>query len=216
MNSNNGYRREFLELALRLGALKFGSFTLKSGRVSPYFFNAGVFSSGSAIAALGRYYATVALAADLQFDVLFGPAYKGIPLAAVTAATLSDQHGIDTQFAYNRKEAKQHGEGGSIVGATLEGRVLVIDDVITAGTAIRQATAVIREAGAEVAGVILALDREERGEGDLSAVQELSVELDAPVASIASLGDLIAMVGSAPDLAGFLPAMEAYRARYGV
>lgn len=216
MNSDTGYQRAFLETAIRLGALGFGQYTLKSGRISPYFFNAGVFSTGSSIAALGRYYAQVIVASDFQFDMLFGPAYKGIPLAAVCAGALSDHHNIDTAFAYNRKEAKQHGEGGAIVGAPVKGRVLIIDDVITAGTAIRQAVSLIRDAGAEVAGVVLALDRQERGAGEHSAVQELSLELDAPVASIASLSDLIALVASDEQLGQYFEAMEAYRQRYGV
>jgi len=216
MDPNQGYQRTFLELAIELGALKFGRFTLKSGRESPYFFNAGVFSTGSAIAALGRFYADVIVATDLEFDMLFGPAYKGIPLAAVAAAALADHHAIDAGFAYNRKEAKRHGEGGSIVGTPIAGRVLIVDDVITAGTAVREAVGLIRQAGAEVAGVVLALDREERGDGELSAVQELSAELAAPVASIASLGDLIGLVASEPGLGRYLPAMEGYRRHYGV
>lgn len=216
MNSDTGYQRTFLEMAINLGALGFGEYTLKSGRKSPYFFNAGVFSTGRSIAALGRFYAEVIVANDLRFDMLFGPAYKGIPLAAVCAAALSDHHDIDTGFAYNRKEAKQHGEGGSIVGAPVSGRVLIIDDVITAGTAIRQAVGLIREAGAEVAGVVLALDRQERGGGQQSAVQELSTELDAPVASIAGLGDLIALVASNPSLDQYLQSMKDYRRDYGV
>lgn len=216
MDKGQGYQRAFLELAIRLGALGFGRFTLKSGRQSPYFFNAGVFSTGSAIAALGRFYAETIVATGFKFDMLFGPAYKGIPLAAVSAAALADHHCIDSGFAYNRKEAKQHGEGGSIVGAKVAGRVLIVDDVITAGTAIRQAVELIRDAGAEVAGVVLALDRQERGQGSRSAVQELSRELAAPVASIASLGDLMALVASDEGLSRYLPAMEDYRRHYGV
>lgn len=216
MSDGDGYQREFLQLAIRLGALKFGSFTLKSGRQSPYFFNAGVFSSGEAIAALGRFYARTILATDLQFDMLFGPAYKGIPLVAVTAAALADHHGLDTAFAYNRKEAKTHGEGGAIVGARLRGEVIIIDDVITAGTAVRQAVSMIRDAGARVAGVVLALDREERGSGERSAVQELSAGLDAPVTSIASLGDLIGLLAADTRWNQHLPALEAYRRDYGV
>ncbi|MDH3646631.1 MAG: orotate phosphoribosyltransferase [Gammaproteobacteria bacterium] len=216
MNQDQGYQRAFLELAIDLGALKFGNFTLKSGRESPYFFNAGVFNTGSAIARLGRFYAEVIAATDLKFDMLFGPAYKGIPLAAVTAAALADHHDMDIRLAYNRKEVKQHGEGGSIVGGPLAGRVLIVDDVITAGTAVRQAVALIREAGAGVAGVVLALDREERGTGSRSAVQELGSELGVPVASIASLGDLVALVASDAALGQHLQAMRAYRRHYGV
>ncbi|MBT8135946.1 MAG: orotate phosphoribosyltransferase [Gammaproteobacteria bacterium] len=212
----NGYQQQFLRLAIELGALRFGSFTLKSGRQSPYFFNAGVFSTGRAVAALGRFYAETVLATDLEFDMLFGPAYKGIPLVAVTAAALADHHDLDTAFAYNRKEAKSHGEGGAIVGAPLAGRVIILDDVITAGTAVRQAVELIRTAGAEVAAVVLALDRQERGAGPRSAVEELGAELGTPVASIASLGDLIALLGSDSHLREHLPAMEAYRQDYGV
>ncbi|MBT8131608.1 MAG: orotate phosphoribosyltransferase [Gammaproteobacteria bacterium] len=216
MSQPQEYQREFLQLAIDLGALKFGSFTLKSGRQSPYFFNAGVFSSGSALASLGRFYAEVIMSLGIEFDMLFGPAYKGIPLVAVTAASLADDHNIDVPIAYNRKEAKQHGEGGSIVGAPLSGKVLIIDDVITAGTAVRQAIAMIQQAGASVGGVILALDRQERGAGSQSAVQELAAELSQPVASIATLSDLIALVASEEALSGHLAAMSAYRRDYGV
>ena len=167
------YQSEFIDLARRCDVLKFGEFTLKSGRISPYFFNAGAFSSGAALAALGRCYAQCIVDAGVHFDILLGPAYKGIPLAAATAVALADHHGRDVAFAYNRKEAKAHGEGGVLVGGPLRGRVLVIDDVITAGTAVREVILMIRSAGAELAGVVIGLDRQERGAGELSAVQQV-------------------------------------------
>ena len=210
------HQTEFIDLARLHNVLKFGEFTLKSGRISPYFFNAGAFSSGRALATLGRCYARSIVDSGLAFDVLFGPAYKGIPLVAVSAAALADHHNIDSHFAYDRKEAKGHGEGGSIVGAPIGGRVLILDDVITAGTAVRHAVRLIRDAGGEAAGIVLALDREERGETAQSAVQELAAELQAPVASIASLGDLIALLAEDEALRRFLPAMEQYRRHYGV
>lgn len=209
-------QQAFLELGLELGALRFGRFTLKSGRESPYFFNAGVLSTGRAIAALGRFYATVIEREQLAPDVIFGPAYKGIPIAAVTAAALADHHGRDVPFAYNRKEAKTHGEGGQVVGAALGGRVVIVDDVITAGTAVREAIGLIEAAGARVVGVVLALDRQERGRGRHSAVQELAAELGAPVAAIATLDDLIGLAAGDAALREHLPAMRAYRERYGI
>ncbi len=185
------YQVEFIQLARQYDVLKFGEFTLKSGRVSPYFFNAGAFSSGRALAALGRCYARRIVDSGIAFDVLLGPAYKGIPLAAVTAVALADEHGRDVPFAYNRKEAKDHGEGGVMVGAPLAGRVLVIDDVITAGTAVREVIAMIRQAGAEPAGVAIGLDRQERGEGRLSAIQELEQAHGIEVVSIIDMGHII-------------------------
>ena len=167
------YKREFIELALELGVLRFGEFTLKSGRVSPYFFNAGLFNTGYAAAKLGRFYAEAIAESDMRFDMLFGPAYKGIPLATLAAASLAEQQDIDVPYAFNRKEAKAHGEGGNIVGAPLGGQVLIVDDVITAGTAVKEAYQVISAAGAEVAGLVISLDRQERGQSALSAVQEL-------------------------------------------
>jgi orotate phosphoribosyltransferase len=196
--------------------LRFGEFTLKSGRVSPYFFNAGLFDSGTALATLGKAYAETAVTAGIAFDMLFGPAYKGIVLAAITAAALADQHGRDLPFAYNRKEAKAHGEGGLLVGAPLKGRVLIVDDVITAGTAIRESLALIRAAGATPAGVLIALDREERGQGVLSATQELSAEYGIPTFAIARLTDLLAYMGDKPELADHRRHLTAYRERYGV
>ncbi|MBL8268421.1 orotate phosphoribosyltransferase [Steroidobacter sp.] len=207
--------RSFIDLCLQLGVLRFGEFKLKSGRLSPYFFNSGLFNSGRALAELGRAYAQTIQSANLEFDVLFGPAYKGIPLVASTAVALADQHGRDVPWAFNRKEAKTHGEGGNIVGAPLRGRVLIVDDVITAGTAIREAIDIIRGAGAEPVGVILALDRQERGQGQLSAVQEVEQTLQLPVTSIVQLGDLIEYLRQAKDAAQ-LAAIERYRDQYGV
>jgi orotate phosphoribosyltransferase len=178
----SAYKNEFIELCMRLGVLRFGSFRLKSGRESPYFFNAGLFNTGEAIAAVGRAYAAAIAASGLPFEMLFGPAYKGIPLATVTAAALADHHGRSLPFAFNRKEAKDHGEGGLIVGGPLAGRVLIVDDVITAGTAIRESIEIIRAAHAQPAGVVLALDRQERGATSaLSAVQEVGVQFGIPV-----------------------------------
>jgi orotate phosphoribosyltransferase len=212
------FQREFLELAVRLGVLRFGSFTLKSGRQSPYFFNAGLFDTGSAIAGLGRAYAASLKASELEFDMLFGPAYKGIPLVTATAAALADHHDRDVPYCFNRKEAKDHGEGGRIVGRALAGRVLIVDDVITAGTAIRESIEIIRAAGATPCGVLLALDREERGRDSvLSAVQEVRTSFGLPVVSILALSDLV--TGLAAGLGGVdpavLPALQAYRAEYG-
>lgn len=208
------YQSEFINLARRCDVLKFGEFTLKSGRISPYFFNAGAFSSGAALAELGRCYAQCIVDAGVHFDTLLGPAYKGIPLAAATAIALADHHGRDVAFAYNRKEAKAHGEGGTMVGAPLRGRVLVIDDVITAGTAVREVILMIQDAGAELAGVVIGLDRQERGAGNLSAVQEVEQSQGVPVFSIITMGHLIAYLESADQ--GPLLAMREYRDRYGV
>ena len=209
------YQREFVELAVELGALRFGEFTLKSGRKSPYFFNAGKFASGRAAARLSRFYAAVIREQFGDFDVLFGPAYKGIPLAALAAAALADQHDIDVPYAFNRKEAKQHGEGGNIVGGPLTGRVLIIDDVITAGTAIREAVTIIRDAGAEVAGIVISLDRQERGLGELSAVQEVEQGLGVRVAAIATLSDLVAHLETGDGESAHLESILAYREAYG-
>ena len=210
------YQKEFLDFALNKGVLKFGEFTLKSGRTSPYFFNAGLFDSGAALAALGRWYAQSIVDSGIRFDMLFGPAYKGIPLAAAVAIAFSRRHGRNLPFAYNRKEAKDHGEGGNLVGAKLAGRVLIVDDVITAGTAIGESVTIIRAAGATPVGVALALDREERGkEGERSAVEEARARYDLEVASIVRLRDLISWLEhSAPD-PGVLAAVRAYRDRWG-
>jgi len=211
------YRTEFIELARRYQVLKFGEFKLKSGRLSPYFFNAGGFSSGAALSVVGSCYARRIVESGLEFDLLLGPAYKGIPLAAATAIALARDHGRDVPFAYNRKEAKAHGEGGMLVGAPLRGRVLIVDDVITAGTAVREVIAMIRDAGAEPAAVVIGLNRQERGEGDLSAVQELEQTHGLPVLSIIGVEDIIAWLESGTEGSpGELDAMRAYRARYGV
>ncbi len=211
------YQTEFIELARQCNVLKFGEFTLKSGRISPYFFNAGSFSNGRALATLGRCYARAIVESGVQFDVLLGPAYKGIPLAAATVVALADHHGLDIPFAYNRKEAKTHGEGGLLVGAPLEGRVLVIDDVITAGTAVREVIAMIAEAGAELAGVAIGLDRQERGAGELSAIQEVEQAYQVPVLSIINMSHLIDYLeNSDSDFADVLADMKEYRERYGV
>ena len=210
------YKREFIELALELGVLRFGEFTLKSGRVSPYFFNAGLFNTGYAAAKLGRFYAEAIAQSDVRFDMLFGPAYKGIPLATLAAASLAEQHGIDVPYSYNRKEAKAHGEGGSIVGAQLSGGVLIVDDVITAGTAVREAYQIITAAGAQVTGLIISLDRQERGQGPYSAVQELKQSLDIPVVSIIQLDDLIDILEESSEYEEFLEPVLNYRKQFGV
>jgi orotate phosphoribosyltransferase len=210
------YQSEFIELCTQLGVLRFGSFTLKSGRESPYFFNAGLFNTGAAIAAVGRAYADTLASSDLKFDMLFGPAYKGIPLVTITAAALAERHQRSVPFAFNRKEAKDHGEGGRIVGSPLKGRVLIVDDVITAGTAIRESVEIIRLAGAAPAGVLLALDRQERASGsDFSAVQEVRSHYQIPVVSVISLSDLMHHV-SLTGQAGELSSMRLYRERYGL
>jgi orotate phosphoribosyltransferase len=207
----------FITLCLELGVLRFGEFKLKSGRLSPYFFNAGLFNTSRAIANLGRHYARTVVESNIGFDMLFGPAYKGIPLVTATAISLADQHGRDVPWAFNRKEAKDHGEGGNIVGSPLKGRVLIVDDVITAGTAIRESIDIIRAAGAEPAGVILALDRQERGQSTLSAVQEVEQTFKLPVASIIRLADLIAhLEHSASSDAALVAAIKRYRADYGI
>ena len=210
------YKREFIDLALELGVLRFGEFTLKSGRVSPYFFNAGLFNTGYAAARLGRYYAASIADSGVRFDMIFGPAYKGIPLAALAAAALAEHQDMDVPFCYNRKEAKAHGEGGSIVGAPLRGRVLIVDDVITAGTAVREAYQIIAAAGAEVAGLAISLDRQERGQGSLSAVQELRQSLGIPVSSIIQLNDLIDILEESEEYAEYLEPVLEYRRKYGV
>ena len=209
------YQQAFLDLALAKNALRFGEFTLKSGRVSPYFFNAGMIASGTALATLGHAYAQAALASGIAFDMLFGPAYKGIPLATATSIALADTAQRDVPVAFNRKEAKTHGEGGVVIGAPLTGRVLIVDDVITAGTAIRESLALIRSQGAVAAGILIALDRQERGQGTLSAVQEVEAEFGIPVAAIATLDDVMALVAARDDLAASRDAIAAYRERWG-
>lgn len=210
------YKKEFIDLSLELGVLRFGEFRLKSGRVSPYFFNAGLFNTGYAAARLGRYYAAAIADSDVRFDMLFGPAYKGIPLATLTAAALAEHQNKDVPFAFNRKELKAHGEGGNIVGAPLDGRVLIVDDVITAGTAVREAYQIISAAGAEVAGLTISLDRQERGQGSLSAVQEFKQSLGIPVISIIQLNDLIDVLEESAEYEAFLEPVLSYRKQYGV
>jgi len=210
------YQSDFIDLCVQLGVLKFGRFTLKSGRDSPYFFNAGLFNTGAAINAVGRAYASALAASALGFDMLFGPAYKGIPLVTVTAAAMAEYHGRNLPFAYNRKEAKDHGEGGSIVGSPLSGRVLIVDDVITAGTAIRESIDIIKQAGASPAGVLLALDRQERApDSRLSAVQEVRETFGIPVLAVLSLQDLMAHI-AIPGREADLQSLQDYRERYGL
>lgn len=212
------YQREFIAFAIEQGVLKFGEFTLKSGRVSPYFFNAGLFQTGRALARLGRFYAQAIIESNVRADVLFGPAYKGIPLAAVTAAALADHHDRDMPYAFNRKEAKTHGEGGNIVGAPLSGDILIIDDVITAGTAIREVMTLIDAAKARAAGVIIALDRQERGQGEQSAIQEVKAQYGIDVVSIVTLADVLAYLDThaGDTMQPHAEAIRAYRAAYGV
>lgn len=210
------YQRNFIRFAIERGVLRFGEFTLKSGRVSPYFFNAGLFNSGSALAELGRCYADALVAANLPFDVLFGPAYKGIPLAAATAVALAEHHGRDTPWCFNRKEAKDHGEGGLLVGAPLTGKALIIDDVITAGTAIREVMQIIQAQGASAAGVLIALNRQERGRGELSAIQEVERDYGIPVLSIVALDQVLEYLAEDAELKRYLPAVQDYRAQYGI
>ncbi|HEX9875876.1 MAG TPA: orotate phosphoribosyltransferase [Gammaproteobacteria bacterium] len=211
------YKTQFLELSLELGVLRFGEFELKSGRTSPYFFNAGLFNTGYAAAKLGRCYASAIAAMDFEFDMLFGPAYKGIGLVTLTAAALAEHYDLDYPFAFNRKEAKDHGEGGRSIGAPITGRVLILDDVITAGTAIREIVELIKEAGAQPAGVLVALDREEiGGRNRLSAVSELEQALGVPIRSIISLTDLVDHLEEESEYASFLPSVRSYRNRYGI
>ncbi len=210
------FQRDFLRFAIDAGVLRFGRFTLKSGRVSPYFFNAGLFNTGASLAQLGRYYADALTASGAAFDLLYGPAYKGIPLAASAAIALSDHHGRDVPYAFNRKEAKDHGEGGQVVGSPLAGDVLIIDDVITAGTSVRESVEIIEAAGARPCGVVIALDRRERGLDDRSAVDEVQARYGIPVISIASLDQLIELLAEDGDQAQTLAAVRAYRAEYGV
>ena len=216
MDQLRDYQREFIRFALGLGVLRFGEFTLKSGRVSPYFFNAGLFNTGSRLAELGRFYADAIVASGIDYDVLLGPAYKGIPIAAATAVQLSERHGLDVPWAFNRKEAKDHGEGGLIVGTPLEGRVLIVDDVITSGAAIREVMGVVDASPGELAGVVVSVDRQERGTGELSAIQEVERDHGVQVHSIVSLSDLIAFLHETGEHAEQLPAVVEYRAQYGV
>ena len=210
------YQREFIEFALSKQVLKFGEFTLKSGRKSPYFFNAGLFNSGRDLARLGRFYAAALVDAGIEYDVLFGPAYKGIPIASATAVQLAEIHDQDVPWCFNRKEAKDHGEGGNLVGSPLKGRIMLVDDVITAGTAIRESMDIIKANGADLAGVLIALDRQEKGKGELSAIQEVERDYQARVIAIITLGDLIRYLEEQPEMAEQLAAMRAYRAQYGI
>ncbi|WNF46652.1 orotate phosphoribosyltransferase [Pseudomonas sp. SG20056] len=210
------YQRDFIRFAIERGVLRFGQFTLKSGRISPYFFNAGLFDSGLALAQLGRFYAAAVVDSGIDFDVLFGPAYKGIPLAATTAVALAEHHQRDMPWCFNRKEAKDHGEGGTLVGAPLAGRVLIIDDVITAGTAIREVMQIIQAQGAQAASVLIALNRQERGKGELSAIQEVERDYGMPVVSIVSLEQVLEYLAEDAELKQYLPAVQAYRAEYGI
>lgn len=210
------YQRDFLELALARNALRFGQFTLKSGRISPYFFNAGMFDSGAALAQLGRAYARALVDSGIGFDMLFGPAYKGIALAVACGVALAEQHGRDVPVAFNRKEAKAHGEGGLLIGAPLRGRVMIVDDVITAGTAIRESLELIRASGATAAGVAIALDRQERGNSERSAAQEVEREFGIPVVAIARLNELFALADERPELHAHRAAMQQYRRQFGV
>lgn len=209
------YKKEFLELALEFDVLRFGRFELKSGRISPYFFNSGHFNTGFAGARLGRCYAAATAALDFEFDMLFGPAYKGIPLAVLATAALAEHHGLNYPFAYNRKELKDHGEGGRTIGAPLNGRVLIVDDVISAGTATRESVGIIRAAGATPAGVLVAIDREEVGANTrLTSVRQIETELGVPVRSIVSFTDLVEHMETDNAFAERVPAMQAYRDRY--
>ncbi|ULJ65643.1 orotate phosphoribosyltransferase [Wielerella bovis] len=213
----SNFRQDFLNFALQQNVLKFGKFTTKAGRQSPYFFNAGLFNDGASTLQLARFYAQAILESNVQFDMLFGPAYKGIILAAATAMMLAE-HGVNVPFAYNRKEAKDHGEGGVLVGAPLKGRVLIIDDVISAGTSVRESLTFIENAGAQAAGVAIALDRMEKGTGELSAVQEVQQQYGLPVVAIANLLDLFTLLeqNDSPELAQFVEPMKSYRTKYGV
>ena len=216
MTVNKNYKTQFIDNALDSGALKFGEFTLKSGRVSPHFFNAGEFCSGKALSALGHCYAAAIVESGVQFDVLFGPAYKGITLAAATSMALADHYDIDVPYCFNRKEAKSHGEGGTLVGAPLEGKVLIIDDVITAGTAIREVMTMVESAGADAAGVVIGLDRKEQGKTEQSAIQEVEQQFSIPVISIIDINDILAYLDDKEDMAELITAIKIYRSTYGV
>ncbi|MBT0722287.1 orotate phosphoribosyltransferase [Tatumella sp. TA1] len=210
------WQREFIEFAIRKQVLKFGEFTLKSGRKSPYFFNAGLFNTGRDLAQLGRFYAQALVDSGIDFDLLFGPAYKGIPIATTTAVALADHHHRDLPYCFNRKEAKDHGEGGLLVGSPLEGRVMLVDDVITAGTAIRESMEIITAHHATLAGVLISLDRQERGRADISAIQEVERDYQCRVISIITLNDLVSYLEEQPSMAEALVAVKAYREQYGI
>lgn len=210
------YQREFIEFALSRGVLKFGEFTLKSGRISPYFFNAGLFKTGGDLAKLGQFYAAALQNAAVKYDLLFGPAYKGIPIATATAVALADKYDQDIPYCFNRKEKKDHGEGGQLVGSELTGDVMLVDDVITAGTAIRESMEIIQAQGANLSGVLIALDRQEKGKAELSAIQEVERDFETQVISIISLTDLIEYLKQAGDKTQELEKVEAYRQAYGI
>jgi orotate phosphoribosyltransferase len=210
------FQKDFLDFSIQQGVLKFGQFTLKSGRVSPYFFNAGLFQTGSALSKLSHFYAQAIIESELEFDMLFGPAYKGIPLVSTIAMALYEQHGQDYPYAFNRKEVKTHGEGGNIVGAPLQGRVLIVDDVMTAGTAIREAADIVATQGANLAGVAISLDRQEKGQGEYSAVQEVQQAYNIDVINIVSLPDVIGHMTISQYDQKTLNAVQAYRAKYGI
>jgi orotate phosphoribosyltransferase len=210
------YQRAFIEFALERQVLKFGQFELKSGRISPYFFNAGLFNTGQDLAKLGQYYAQALIAANIEYDVLFGPAYKGIPIATTTAVALADKHDVDVPYCFNRKEAKAHGEGGNLVGSPLSGRIMLVDDVITAGTAIRESMQLIEQNNAQLAGVLIALDRQEKGKGELSAIQEVERDFGTQVVSIVQLADLVEYLQDTPDMQEHLVAIRQYRQDYGI
>lgn len=211
------YQQEFIEFAIEYGVLKFGEFTLKSGRVSPYFFNAGLFNTGKALAKLGRFYAAALEESKVEYDVVFGPAYKGIPLATTLTVALNDHYQKDVPYVFNRKEAKKHGEGGSLVGSELAGKVLIVDDVISAGTAIREVMDIIQQAPkAQPAAALIALNRQEKGQGELSAIVEVERDYSIPVVSIVKLEQVLAYVAQNPELQQHAPAIEAYREQYGV
>ncbi|MFT5812523.1 MAG: orotate phosphoribosyltransferase [Psychroserpens sp.] len=210
------YQREFIEFSLSKQVLRFGEFTLKSGRTSPYFFNAGLFNTGRDLARLGRFYATALQDSKIDYNLLFGPAYKGIPIATTTAVALADSYDIDMPYCFNRKEAKKHGEGGSLVGSALEGKVMLIDDVITAGTAIRESMEIIQAHGAELSGVLIALDRQEKGQAELSAIQEVERDFNTKVISIVTLANLISYLEEKPDMTDSLASIKKYREDYGI
>ena len=210
------YQREFIEFALERNVLRFGEFTLKSGRTSPYFFNAGLFNTGRDLARLGRFYAAALVDSGIEYDLLFGPAYKGIPIATTTAVALCDHHDIDMPYCFNRKEKKDHGEGGSLVGSELTGRVMLVDDVITAGTAIRESMEIIEAHKAQLAGVLIALDRQEKGKGQLSAIQEVERDFGCDIVSIIKLEDLINYLSEKPGMEAQLASVSAYRDQYGI
>ncbi|WP_028869269.1 orotate phosphoribosyltransferase [Psychromonas arctica] len=210
------YQKEFIEFAIEKQVLKFGEFTLKSGRISPYFFNAGLFNSGRDLARLGRFYAAALQDSGIAYDLLFGPAYKGIPIATTTAVALSNDYDLDVPYCFNRKEAKTHGEGGSLVGSELTGKIMLVDDVITAGTAIRESMDIINANNAQLAGVLIALDRQEKGKAELSAIQEVERDYDAKVISIVQLTDVVSYLETLPEMQQHLQSVKAYRAKYGI